>query len=130
MTYFSINIEEVKKNLIKVMVGIDEFTTETQRKLALNIDKNVSRATPVDTGRARGNWIPNLNSPNPTPLELDQLGSKPDINSVLGDLKMGDIIYISNNLKYIGSLNDGHSKQADAGYVYQAVLVSKEELKL
>ena len=38
------------------------------------------------------------------------------------DIDKHKSIHITNNLPYIGSLNDGHSKQAPAGFVQMATL--------
>ncbi len=82
------------------------------RKVALDVHNRVSEKTPVDTGRARGNWNVKAGSPD---LSTDNTG----LSSVL-TLKKGDgnkPIYITNNLPYAQKLEDGHSKQAPAGMV-------------
>ncbi len=93
------------------------------RKIALIAYDGITKKTPVDTGRARGNWNfsvgnadttvssegfgkstgKHVNSPTPP--------SSPKAPKIT--LKKGDgleDIYITNNLPYIKRLEDGHSK--------------------
>lgn len=99
------------------------------RRCALATDAAVVLATPVDTGRARSNWQVELNSPietnttavSPSGREAIESG-KAKIQQYKGGMPNA-AIYITNNLAYIGALNDGHSAQAPAGFVERAVMV-------
>lgn len=82
------------------------------RKLAFEVYKGVTQKTPVDTGRAKANWMlgyGSINSriTNNTTFSLVQppkgSGKRP--------------IYITNNLPYISKLENGSSKQAPNGMV-------------
>lgn len=91
------------------------------RKIALDLDTRVVLATPVDTGRARGNWFPSINSPSNALDEnaKDKSGSAAigALSGVVAGAKLGDTIWMTNNLPYILPLENGHSKQAPQGMV-------------
>lgn len=99
-------------------VKVEGTLENTVKKTALAVDAAVVFATPVDTGRARSNWIPSLNTPDTRTVEP---GQKPDAEAAISAYKLADTIYISNSLPYIQRLNEGHSKQAPAGFVDIAV---------
>lgn len=96
------------------------------RKVAVAVDGAVVIATPVDTGRARANWQVAIGA-TPTGVvdAVDKSGQAAisQGESVISRYKGGDTVHITNNLPYIGRLNDGHSAQAPAGFVESAVLV-------
>lgn len=80
--------------------------------------RDLVTATPVDTGRARGNWQVGLGSPVRDARGVVALGAA--ISQGLGKAaraKEGQDIYVSNNVEYIQALNDGWSAQAPAGFV-------------
>ncbi|MGB5810117.1 MAG: hypothetical protein WBG86_06275 [Polyangiales bacterium] len=80
--------------------------------------------TPVDTGFARGNWRPSLNTPSPTPISTLDPSGQATISRIetVGKLwRVGDTAYIVNRAPYIGRLNQGSSPQAPAGFVQAAL---------
>ncbi|MCP5041081.1 MAG: HK97 gp10 family phage protein [bacterium] len=90
----------------------------------LVIRTHTTPGTPVDTGRARGNWQLSVNAPLTGTLDvLDKSGSSPialaatAVNAVQGF----EDIWLTNNLPYILALEEGHSKQAPSGFVVQAI---------
>jgi hypothetical protein len=121
MSETDIAIEKAKGEIIRVI-------TDNKRKVALAILQYVVLATPVDTGRARANWLVGINGPIRSANEnsFDKSGGSTitqginKVNSV-----KEETIYISNNLPYIGRLNDGHSKQAPIAYVQNSVELAK-----
>ncbi len=113
-------------------------TTRLVRKTALAADQAVVSGTPVDTGRARSNWIVELNGAAGEddiigPYVAGEGGSTGDSN-VAAALAQGEAvisryvsgqdqsIHITNNLPYIGALNDGSSAQAPANFVQEAIM--------
>lgn len=91
------------------------------QKIALDLDSRIVLGTPVDTGRARGNWFPSLNSPS-TAVDLsatDKSGAVAQgrLSGVIAGAKLGDTIWQTNNLPYILPLENGHSGQAPEGMV-------------
>lgn len=96
-----------------------------QKKIALEALRRIVLKTPVDTGRARGNWQVTIDiNPgeiNLSPDLLDPTGAF-TINEGSGSIneevkEIGQVIYITNNLVYILPLEFGHSNQAPAGMV-------------
>jgi hypothetical protein len=104
----------------KFAEAVNLKTTIVVRKIALDILRSVVLKTPVDTGRARGNWFVSVGDPVAKTTEsVDTTGGTTinagavEINSASGD----NSIFITNNLPYIGRLENGYSKQAPAGMV-------------
>lgn len=109
---------------------IAQRTDETVRQAALAIDQAVVLSTPVDTGRARSNWIVQLGSdsnetrePLPVGAVLSEAAAK------ISEYKGGTEIHITNNLPYINRLNEGHSAQAPAGFVETATQIAFEAVR-
>ena len=89
---------------------------ETGRAISLELFSSVVKDTPVDTGRARGNWQTSLGSPKDS--EINRNGSGPALAEVAAEsakFGMGKVIYLSNGLPYILRLEYGWSKQQPGG---------------
>lgn len=121
------------KSTTKVSIVIEDlnaFVQKTMAALALQILANLVAApsrggTPVDTGWARANWVPNIGSPLQgvvgapgKPNNAAQTSAQASL--IRYSLGQGPI-YITNNVPYIGRLNAGSSKQAAAGFIQSAV---------
>lgn len=90
------------------------------RKIALDMFSRVILRTPVDKGRARGNWHVSIGRVDDNVLQLDDKAGTATISAAaahIAQVKAGDVIYLINNLPYIGKLESGSSKQAPAGMV-------------
>lgn len=91
------------------------------QKIIIDLDTRVVLGTPVDTGRARGNWFPSLNSPSSrVDMEAeDKSGSRAIAAATSNALgaELGDTAWLTNNLPYILPLENGHSGQAPEGMV-------------
>lgn len=92
------------------------------RKIALEMFRRAILRTPVDTGRARGNWQTTIGAPAIGTLkETDPSGRKAIANATTVGLtwraRTGASILLTNNLPYIERLEHGYSKQAPAGMV-------------
>lgn len=130
-------IRKFSKQMQKRADQVENAASEATRKLALLIAREVAFSTPVDTGRARANWFAGINRPvegTRAALAAGKGGSTGATNaarafqqmeSVIGRRKPGQAIYLSNNLPYIGALNDGSSAQAPAGFVEAAIKRSR-----
>lgn len=131
--------ERMKKRGARVATRVDAVVRET----ALAADQTVVLATPVDTGRARSNWQVQLNGPVDTARDAYVDGAE---GSTRGQNAQAAIeqaravisgyngskdraIHITNNLPYIGRLNEGSSAQAPAGFVEEAVHVAAETIR-
>lgn len=114
---------------------VSKNTDDLVKKVVLAVDQAVVLATPVDTGRARANWIPSIGSPS-----NDVLPEPPSKGAALrssleaaervaqqytrGNSTAGPTVHITNNLPYIGALNDGSSKQSPKNFVATAILLA------
>lgn len=93
---------------------------QVQRAVFMELSRRIIQRTPVDTGRARGNWQPTIDSPSLTWTEnTDKSGSGSIANTVLTAAGVGrdQALFLTNNLPYIGRLEYGHSQQAPTGMV-------------
>ena len=93
---------------------------EVRRAVSLELFNSVIRDTPVDSGRARGNWQTTTGAAAKTAIERDdksgEAASKEAEQAIKGSA-LSDPIYMSNNLPYIEPLENGSSKQAPEGMV-------------
>ncbi len=109
---------------------VEANSSEAVRKAAIAVDQGVVLATPVDTGRARSNWIVSTGAPSTETREAyapgSGLGHGETANAqaalaqgldAVAQHSAGQAIYVSNNLPYIGELEDGSSQQAPAGMI-------------
>ncbi len=103
----------------------DNEFEKVMRGAAIEVGTRLINKTPVDTGRARGGWLPSVDSPAKGEGVLDPTGAyalrrlqsafKPTGYNAYSTL------YITNNVPYIGRLNEGSSRQAPANFVEQTV---------
>lgn len=90
-----------------------ESADKDRRAIILKLFTAVIRDTPVDTGRARNNWLTSVANPaagtpnSPAKGGGDALGA---INNNLG--KLNDAVFLTNNVEYIGHLEYGTTKMA------------------
>ena len=90
-----------------------ESANEVAVILGIQVFKGIVLKTPVDTGRARANWMISEGSPQVATV----LGTQAPATPSPMDFKGGSRIFITNSLPYIVPLEYGHSKQAPAGMV-------------
>lgn len=92
-----------------------------QRRIGLEALRRIVQKTPVDTGRARGNWDLTIGLPSGSAdMDRKDPGGGDTIrrgSAALSNLKAFALIYITNNLPYINYLENGSSKQAPVGMV-------------
>jgi len=98
------------------------------RKSTIELFGSVIKMTPVDTGRAKGNWQCSIGSPITS--ETDRLDSA-KLDSTNGSVAYadvvktvkgtGNVVWLSNNVPYIQRLEYGSSKQAPSGMVRLSV---------
>lgn len=118
------NMGQLQNRLERVSKGLGDFILRLERNIIDEVADEVVRATPVDTGFARGNWTPGLNSPpigSTTTLDPTAQASPARISALARFLRLQDTFYITNNAAYIELLNRGYSPQAAAQFVSRAV---------
>ena len=127
--------DKLAKAIKKLAKNVKANTVIAVKKAAIAIDQKVITSTPVDTGRARYNWLVKVGQPDTR--VLDTPGSKSQGTrdaltqgrEATSGYKLGDSgIYITNNLPYIERLNNGYSAQAPAGMVERAIQAGKRYL--
>lgn len=137
------NLDEFSRRMTVIAASVELGAERIVRKCVLTIDQAVVMATPVDTGRARSNWTVSRGSPSTRTRQPYAAGAglgveeganaQAAINqgaSEVAEYKLSDgPIYVSNSLPYIEALNDGHSAQAPAGFVQEAVQVGVQAVR-
>lgn len=118
-----------------IVADLDKFTRGEVIALALNVNANLRdsppKGTPIDTGWASANWVPSVGEPyvdttetkDPTPAQVAARARIADqgTNDVLSWRNQDGPIFSTNNVPYIGALNNGHSTQSPRGFVQAAM---------
>ena len=117
-----------------IKADIEGDTTVLIQDIAIGITNtlrgNAPIGTPILTGWAANNWIPAIQNPPNEPYGerppegkkfTDSSASDAGIAALLTwELGQGTV-FVVNNVPYIESLNQGHSKQSPAGFVENAI---------
>ena len=101
---------------------VNKAAVNTFRGTALSLFSKVVIRTPVDTGRLRGNWFSSIN------ISPKGKGSE-GYEGTVSRAKLGDSIYLTNNLPYADAVENGSSDQAPHGMVKVTVNEFKDEVK-
>ena len=88
---------------------------KTVRMVTVELFSSVIKSTPVDTGRARGNWQTTQRSAASGEVDRSQADALAELNENAGGA--GSVTYMTNNLPYARRLEEGYSDQAPAGMV-------------
>lgn len=100
---------------------------------------NLINETPVDTSKALSNWIVSLHKAKNKVITAHSVGTHGSTqtvssgmaysigNAVIQRAKVGEIVYISNNVDYIELLNMGSSPQAERHFIQKAVLEAMDQ---
>ena len=137
------SLERLSRRMSRRATNLDREVNKVKRLAALAIDQAVVLATPVDTGRARSNWLVSLGDARDDEIEpydnarsgATYLGSDPSrfnetananaaieqAKGVIAKSRIGVPIHITNNVPYIQKLNEGHSVQAPVQFVEKAI---------
>jgi len=106
----------------KIAQSMARLVDEAVKITTLEIQYELKRSTPVDTGHARSNWVPSVGAPargeEPGSGGAAQAAGEA---SIAGYKATAGSAYISNNVPYIQRLDQGHSLQAPTGFVRQSV---------
>lgn len=106
---------DLSKFARKAQVTLDQAF----RAVIIELFSSVITDTPVDTGRARGNWLVSVNTFPTTAVErLDPSGAVSSGAVRAEQYNIKDKVFLTNNLPYIHRLEyDGYSRQAPDGMV-------------
>jgi hypothetical protein len=133
------DISEFEKIMNSYAVRIPKNVNKVIQKVALVIDTSLVINTPIDTGKAKSNWVASLNSPAKSVRDSYVPGKKRSTESaviqaaleqahsiVTGyDSTKGDTIYLSNSADHIVPLNTGTSKQHPGMFIEIAIAEGK-----
>ncbi|NNC01893.1 HK97 gp10 family phage protein [Corallococcus exiguus] len=93
---------------------------EVVRKTALGVLANVVTASPVDTGRFRGNWQVGIGDRPAGTVDAEDKDGSAVVSregAKLEGVAVGETVFITNNLPYARRLEFGWSQQAPKGMV-------------
>lgn len=116
----------------KFTLNLDAFVNsmyvnvaELQKTVAFDLFARIVKKTPKRTGRAQSSWTMAVNRVDRTVKPAGRK-SYPPAKAPAVKNKVGDTIWISNNLPYIESLEQGRSRQQAP---HGMVAISIEEVK-
>lgn len=127
-------MSNIDSELLKFQLALTALTTTLPakaaelacQKVAMDVLSAVVMATPVDTGRARGNWQASVGTKVDTEVERADKGGQ--ATATTGAIKIGQMqvpygqtIWITNNVPYIERLEDGHSSDKPDGILVPAL---------
>jgi hypothetical protein len=141
-----------RMNALQASIPLDasNAAVAAARAIIADLTQTSPAVTAADTGTAISNWITTVGNPSEDRIDAYSPSPKgrfsgnawthkvdPDITrennapfvqeqaeAALVDKQPGQPIYITNNLPYIGQLNDGSSTQAPGGFVERATIVA------
>lgn len=114
----SSNIREFNLGLKEFEDEIPKYVGQLHRAVMLEGLKGVVQMTPVDTGRARGNWQVTMATPALGEVDAEDKRGAATIakgGQAIQQVQPYSVSWIANNLPYIEELEGGSSKQAPAG---------------
>lgn len=135
------DLNDFAKRIKVIADDVEQNADKLVNRVALVVDQTVVMATPVDTGRARANWVAEIGGPAEGVVEEFVAGIKGSTSgenarnaiaqaeAKIASRKPGQDVHITNNLAYIQALNDGHSAQAPANFVEQAIQIGVAAVK-
>lgn len=124
MTVGIVNLAAFRRGLAEDKGAVRELARDVSRKVGLDVLTALVFASPVDTGRFRGNWQMDIGRDPQGELERTDRAGGATVSANLAALSNPDPfapVYVVNNLPYGPRLNDGWSRQAPAGFVEAAV---------
>jgi len=134
-------LRNLADRLEKAADKLGEEVNGVKKKAATVIVRDLITVTPVDTSRALSNWLATIGTPANNSVLAHSPGSGGSTRGasistalanaigVINGVKPGQPIFLTNNLRYIRRLNDGHSKQAPAGFVERAKLLGGKTVR-
>lgn len=130
-------LEDLAKSLRIKADAIPEFASSMAKQVARKFLEDVVTLTPVDTSKALSNWIVTLGRPAESEIDAyyeGELGStylasgrKAIQNGHIALLKKKpkQSIFITNNVDYIESLNNGSSPQTAGAFVEGSLMAAR-----
>lgn len=122
------------QDLQRIAAKVDRSLEDTVKAVSTELFTSVIKDTPVDTGRARGNWQASIGTPASGETNASQGEAEALVYSRARSFELGEVLWLTNNLPYARRLEYGWSQQAPAGMVRKNVsriqqIVAKEARK-
>jgi hypothetical protein len=108
--------DDVKRFAAKAREAAEKIVRETE----IELYSGVILQTPVDTGRARGNWFYETGSESTQVTDEGDKSGSGTVADMRADAQSASFprkSFLTNNLPYAIPLEEGHSGQAPAGMV-------------
>ncbi len=117
------SIEQFDLQVAEFARKLNLAVADVQKSIALDLYARLVKKNPVDTGRARGSWTMATNRVDRSVLPERRTSLPPYPEPVVTPpaIQVGDTVWISNNVPYIGELERGHSQRAPHGFVKLSV---------
>jgi hypothetical protein len=149
------NLDNLADDMIRLSVRIDSFAKQTVQDVSLSILSDLVQVTPADVGTALSNWQLTLDAPaehvltayvssprgkmvkgiwthKVDPVLTAQANVAPTLDAakvILAGRQKGQLVFITNNLPYIRTLDGGSSEQAPVGFVDRAVILGNQAVQ-
>ena len=114
--------------------AVERNTLRVVKRAAIAADQTAVLKTPVDTGRARANWLVSFGAPDvrqvtsPGKAKAAREAVDKGRNKILGYRLGRGGIFITNSVPYITRLDNGSSAQAPSGMSVAAVKAAQAQL--
>jgi len=121
------SLQRLSDNLLKLGKSVEQNVRAAMRAAVLLCDQVVVIGTPFDTGRARGGWQVTFDAPATAETGvLDPSGGQTLAKNAedASKFEVGQELFLSNVVPYIGRLESGSSRQAPAGFLKQGAAVA------
>jgi hypothetical protein len=130
------NLSQFAKQIRSFNRVVEKEAESLTQRVLLTVQDAVVTSTPIDTSRARTNWVPSIGEPatSEVPFVPGVAGSTAAeahriamdaAKQIAGQIKLGNKVWLSNNVPYIRQLNAGSSQQAPAMFVEKAAEVGR-----
>lgn len=130
------NLRQFGTRMRQVAIAVEQDVNELVKDVTAQVHYFVDEGTPVDTGRARSNWIVRVGAPfgfvyRPfAPGRYLGRGERANLAAAhrqavnaVSVRQTDQPVYITNNLPYIGRLNRGYSSQSAPDFVARGMSV-------
>jgi hypothetical protein len=145
------NLNDLADFIDGLNVKIPVATNEIKKSAGRVILQDLTQVTPADTGAAISNWQASSDEPNiavvppyapsprgrmingvwthsADPTATAQANAPATVDAgefIIDAIEPGHPLFITNNVPYIGVLNDGSSTQTPAGFVDRALILAR-----
>lgn len=128
------NLQQLHRRMVIHGAAVEGNANRLVRGIVLVIDQALVLSTPVDKGVARSNWLASVGSSRSDQIPAYAPGSKLGLaeranaegairqaQGAMAARLPGQDCFITNNVPYIETLNNGYSAQAPPSFVQLAI---------